>query len=349
MNFIIYGLPRSRTFWLSRFLTYGEWNCTHDEIIRLRGLDDLASWRSLPCQGSVETAAAPFWRLINKHPTVTIRRAPDAVIASLNATGLLYDQKILRDQIMKLDQKLNQIERRVPNTLSVQYDDLDEAGCRKIWEHCLPYPFDREWYETLAKMNLQINLRQQMRYFQAHRPQLEKLAVIAKYQMIKSLCGKPLSDIKDDGIIIESEPFATFYRDSQAMFADHLVRVGEAPDAFSTKNIEMMQLLEDHDCLQVMTARCNGRVFGYLMTTISPSLESPNVKAAIQNTFYASPLFKGLGQKLQRASIDLLRQRGITEVYFHAGVRGDGRRMGSLYRRIGAEAFGDVYKLTLSR
>ena len=57
--FIVYALPRSRTFWLSKFLSYGGWACDHDEAVRLRGLDDMQSSLDIPMRGSVETAAAP--------------------------------------------------------------------------------------------------------------------------------------------------------------------------------------------------------------------------------------------------------------------------------------------------
>ena len=41
----------------------------------------------------------------------------------------------------RLDRKLEQIERRVPGVLSVSYADLaTEAGCRAVWQHCLPLP-----------------------------------------------------------------------------------------------------------------------------------------------------------------------------------------------------------------
>ena len=64
--FVVYALPRSRTFWLSRFLCYAEWNCGHDEIRHARSLDDVRAWFSQSYTGTVETAAAPWWRLIQR-------------------------------------------------------------------------------------------------------------------------------------------------------------------------------------------------------------------------------------------------------------------------------------------
>ena len=83
------------------------------------------------------------------------------------------------------------------------------------------------------------------------------------------------------------------------------------------------------------------------MAIISPSLEAANLMTATHTTFYASPEFKGLGMKLQRASIDSLKAKGVDEAYFYAGVRGSGPRIGTLYKRLGATNYGEFYKLTL--
>ena len=62
--FVIFALPRSRTFWLSKFLTAGGWVCEHDEARHVRGMDDVRSALGREFTGYVETGAAPFWPLI---------------------------------------------------------------------------------------------------------------------------------------------------------------------------------------------------------------------------------------------------------------------------------------------
>jgi hypothetical protein len=51
--------------------------------------------------------------------------------------------------------------------------------------------------------------------------------------------------------------------------------------------------------------------------------------------------------KLQRASLAALRERGVDEVVMRAGHRGSGPRLGTIYRRLGAEEFGNLYRLEL--
>lgn len=345
MSYVIYALPRSRTFWLSRFLTYADWHCGHEEIRHLRSMDDVQSWLSLPNTGSVETTAAPFWRLIKNLKTVIIRRPVDDVMQSLTAQ-MAFDRDKLYRQIKRLDAKLDQIEYRLGDVMSVQYEELSqESVCQEIFEYCLPYKHDSAWWQATSQCNLQINFRREMQYYDAYAPQLNKLAKIAKHRMIADMSRVLPYDEEDEGLIIQEEKM-TCFDECIKLAADHMILVGEAPN--TKKNRPLMQKLEDIGCLQIMTARCNGKVFGYLMTVIAPSLESTETVTSVQTTFFASPLFKGLGGKLQRASIEALRAKGVNEVQFHAGVRGSGPRMGTLYRRLGAEDYGQVFKLGLT-
>ncbi len=87
MAFVIFALPRSRTAWLSRFLSYGEWFCGHEELRHVRSLDDVRAWFSQGQIGTAETAGAPWWRLLERFapysPVVIVRRPVDEVVDSL--------------------------------------------------------------------------------------------------------------------------------------------------------------------------------------------------------------------------------------------------------------------------
>lgn len=37
-RFVVFSMPRSRSAWLARFLSYGDWHCGHDEIRHFRSL-----------------------------------------------------------------------------------------------------------------------------------------------------------------------------------------------------------------------------------------------------------------------------------------------------------------------
>ena len=87
-------------------------------------------------------------------------------------------------------------------------------------------------------------------------------------------------------------------------------------------------------------------MFGYLMAIIGTSLEAEQM-SAVHTTFYASREFPGMGARLQRASVEALRAKGVAEVILWAGLRGAGERISSLYRRIGANDHGRLYRLDL--
>lgn len=310
-------------------------------------MDDVRSWFAQPATGTVETAAAPWWRLmLRMQPDIRIaliRRPAADVTGSLARYG--FDPARTAPLMARLDRKLDQIEARVPGVLSVTFGELaTEEGCARLFEHCLPYKHDPAWYAIMAPRDLQINLAVMARYARAFAPQMGKLAKIAKHATIAGM-GHGAHQI--DGMTIAVEPFDTFLRDGRPLFERHLIEVGEAPDAWRAKNLPLMRALDGMGAMQVLTARSNGRMFGYLMTIIAPSLESAGVLSAQHLTFYASADAPGLGMKLQRAAIDALRERGVGEVFLRAGVRGEGPRLGTIYRRLGAEDFGQMFKLEL--
>ena len=345
--FLIMGLPRSRTAWLSRFLTYGDWFCGHDELRHMRSLQDVRSWLAQPCTGTVETNAAPWWRLAQKYAPdakiVVVRRPIDEIVDSMRRVSATAD----RAQICRLDRKLEQIERRIEGVLSVTFADLTrEEVCAKVFEHCLPYPHDPAWWAQMDRTNVQIHMPALVRYVEAYRPQLDKLAAQATQQVRSALMSR--RTVEPDGITLQTEPFDKVYADAVELFREHLTQTDQHPNDYLKKNVPLLRKLDGLGCLQLITARSNGRIFGYLLSVITPSLDDPNITSAAQTTFFASKEFPGLGLKMQRESIARVRERGVNEVQFRAGVRGDGPHMDALYRRVGAKEFGQLFQLNLN-
>src|SRR5262245_43830939 len=141
--FLVLGMPCSRLAWLSKFLSYGPWVCGHDEIRHCRTLEDVESWFMQPFIGSAETGAAEWWRLLPKYApecrVVTIRRAVPEVVEDLIKLGITQsDRPGLMRSLRSSEAKLNQLEKRLPRVISIQYEDLtDREFCRLVFEHCL--------------------------------------------------------------------------------------------------------------------------------------------------------------------------------------------------------------------
>jgi len=181
--FLILALPRSRTAWISKFLTYGEWHCGHEQLRYMRSIEDVISWHGMGEIGTAETAAAPHWRLaLALFPDlniITIRRDRREVLDSFARMGIGGEAP--GTMLERLDRKLDQIERRGPNVTAIDYHELDsESGAKRLWESTLPYPFDREWYSLLAPLNIQLSLPHLLRYYSAHESQIVRFAAVAK-------------------------------------------------------------------------------------------------------------------------------------------------------------------------
>lgn len=351
-SFLIFGLPRSRTTWLSRFLTYGDWSCGHDELRHMRSMADVSAWFSQPNIGSVETGAAPFWRLLSglcdDLRVVVVRRPVCEVVDSLMAIpGITFDRDILAAAMVKHDRKLDQIAARMPGALSVNYADLsNEATCASVFEHCLGISHDPAWWAFLRDKRILTDMVAETKYCQAYAPALERLGSIAKHRSFTELAKR--TPINPDGITFQTEDFRTWLHDASDLIERHLILVDEAPNDWRAKNIPLMETLNDIGAMQIMTARSNGRIFGYLMSLISPSLTSEKVTTATHTTFYADPQFPGLGMKIQRAAMASLKARGVTEIFMEAGKRASGPRIGSIFKRLGAVPHGEVYRLEMA-
>lgn len=344
--YVIFCLPRSRSTWLSQFLTFGDWSCGHDELRHARQLEDVRSWLSQPMTGTVETAAAPFWRLAQHFSPdvrfVTIRRDPDEAAASAAAAG--YGEG-LADAFAKLDRKLGQIERRT-RCRSFRFDDLvDEQVCADLFEYLLPYKLSHTRWAVFDRKNVQTHATPLIRYVEAHRTQLDRLSAIARQKSLALLNGRRAPDV--GGLTIGFEPFRDFLRGGSELIREHIAEVGEHPDNLAGKNLDQLQALDDAGAMQVTVARCNGRVFGYLITVLGESLEAAGRLWACHTAFYASPAYQGLGLKLQRRALEGLRDRGVFEVVGRAGVRGAGERQSVLYERLGFEPFGNYFRIQL--
>lgn len=179
--FIVYALPRSRTAWLAEFLSYKDWQCGHEQAIFLRSVDDIKRLFALPKTGVVETAAAQAWRIIHHHvpniKAVVVRRPIDDVMRSMVNIDLqgeaYYDVPRLRKVMEYGNRMLDEISKQ-PDVLTVDFDDLSTMqGCKVIFEHCLPYEFDRGWWEFMVDQNIQVDVLSVIRLYHENRPQIE--------------------------------------------------------------------------------------------------------------------------------------------------------------------------------
>jgi hypothetical protein len=347
--FLILALPRSRTKWLASFLSYEPWHCGWDELMHMRTLADVQTWWKQPHIGSVETAAAHFWRLIPPEVrVVTVRRPVRDVLASLMHAVPGLDRHALADLLHAADRKLDQIEARRPGVLSFRYDSLTyEACCARLFEHCLGLPHDAGWWAAWNAQHVSGNLRAQIRYCQAYLPQIQKLQKAAKQEMLAGLDKRRSKRLPLDGFVFQEEPFDQWLHDAQSLFRDHLAQTDQDADGYALKNLPLGRQLDMAGALQIITARQNGRLFGHVLATIGPSPDQRDALIAHLMLPFSSRYFPGLGRRLHSVAIEHLRAKGISQVLGRAGIRGDGPRLGSMYRRLGFADEGTLHSLDL--
>lgn len=355
--FLVMALPRSRTAWLSKFLTFRPWVCGHEQIRYFRTLEDAKTWFMQPYIGSSETLAGPFWRLLPRFAPncrVLIVRRPirDVVESTMKFNLLGVDRNRLTESMKRLNAKLDQVESRYHNCLSVNFDELgDIEVARLIFEYCLGMQMPDQWFNMLNPVNIQIDIDAALRYVWTHSVPLARLNYAAKHQMLADLVSTPkivpFGVWQDDsGLVIAEERFPDSFKEAQKMFEDHCVSVGQLPDEWTKNNIELLYQMDAVGKLQILTARSNGQLFGYLVTMLGSELDSSAIRSATHTLFYASDRWPGAGLKLQREALVRLRQKGYNEVLMRSGHDG-GDRVEILYKRIGANFDGKIFRIML--
>lgn len=193
--FIIYGLPRSRTSWLSMFLSYKDWTCHHEKAMHMRSMDDVKELFAAANTGSVETGA-PYgrcllkWFVPNLKEVVILRPLEEVVdsVMKIDLQGIsVFDRDKLRKILAKGERALLKIAKD-PNVLVVNYDDLHkEEICAKIFEFCLPYKFDKDWWDYYKDLNIQLNMGLLIAYRHQNKSQIDEFKNLCKRELIK-LC-----------------------------------------------------------------------------------------------------------------------------------------------------------------
>ena len=202
--FIIYALPRSRTAWISAFLTYGEWMCFHDRAIYMRSMADISTFFAQPNVGTVESGVMQGWWLIHYHVpgirAAVILRSPKAAFDSMMAVDVAgvarFDEAKLWRLMTYGHRMLEQIARQ-PGVLRLDFADLDTSeGCQRLFTHCLPYEWDEAWWREISTRNIQIDVKAFLTEYFSMRDEVEGF---------KKVCQAELRRLCRSGVILRRD------------------------------------------------------------------------------------------------------------------------------------------------
>lgn len=331
--FAVFALPRSRTAWLSRFLTEEPWVAVHDAMVSAENVWSLRALLAMPHTGIVETglgfAAPVIRRFIPDCRFAVIRRPVADVEKSLAAKGVV----MVAGELAKMDGYLDEIE-ALPGTVSVTFDELGtEEGCRRISEHCVG-SFDAERFRRMNAENIQVD-------FAARIKSLFDNA--ARYQGLVREFRSLMSPVD-----VQREGWDSFYPECLSVVAEHAAEIGEIrPEMPFDPDYDLAAALDRDGRLGLITARAAGRLVGYLFFAVSRSIESRTVLCATQGACFVLPEFRqqATGPRMFKAGIEEMKRMGVKMVYLRHGPRGSSKKLGSLYRRMGAEHTGNDYTL----
>lgn len=175
-TFFICALPRSRTAWLSVFLTHGDSFCFHEPAV---GMTDFGQFRSLfesTGRSVVGTSdCGNVWiadGLAREFPEsrfVVVRNDIDKIRKSLEEMGL-PDHGMLEKSAIMLDYTV-----RTHSHISLEADDLSNPGTVKMLCDYVGAPFDQARFDLLTTLNVQVNTR-----YLADRMTLENVSAMSQ-------------------------------------------------------------------------------------------------------------------------------------------------------------------------
>lgn len=349
--FVVMAMPRARSFWLSKFLAPPGRSCGHEELRHARNLADVTRWLGQPWTGTVETAAAPWWRTLRRMAPeaklAIVRREPEDVVDSFARMRLDFNLENLRHQCHRLAAKLDQVALRCPEALVVDFEDLElEDCCAEVFEHCTGIEHSPDWWRWHHETRLEGDIIGLLRYLVAFAEPIAQVTREAKLAELAAFERRPRPRPTDDPVV-GVEALARFKADGARVFARHCELAGLASGAWEYVNWGLYQQLEDSGRLQLLTAR-TPELVGYLLTVIGPSFDDIRVCEATTVMQWADSRWPGLGRRMARESVARLREGSdATELIWQTGPLADGPRLGLLARRLGAIQDGQIWRLNL--
>ena len=332
--FIIYGLPRSRTAWLSQFLSFDGWVCHHDSMMEADGFNGIRAILATPKSGICETgfvAGAPLLRKCFRTANIVVVKRPvDDVRKSL----MKFGWEFAPDHLEWMDRELDKIS-AWPGVLTVNFEDLsDQSVCETLFEHCLGQPLGVDWFHQWKNRIVEIDMKARMMRLIYRGPEMGRLV---------AECKELLSPVT-----YQTEPWESFMADAKSLFDEHYAEVGSIDGLPFDPNYEIGERLDHLNSLQIMTVRAGSKMIGYMLFIIEPSLESSDVMCAAQNATFVMKGFRGpIGRRLYDESFRALRRRGVDRLILRAGSRGAGPKQAELFKRLGAKEDARLFSLNL--
>lgn len=343
--FFVFGLPRSRTKWLSTWLALASgMRVAHDLASECDTVDQYFSAMRHDYIGTTETGAVDGWQLIRRaFPAariVVVYRDMADVKAELASLGLVAPDGQLEErqrQMMLLSEQ--------PDVFSVRFEHLVMPQvCELVHRVALPWvKFDYDLWRRLDSKDITIDLPRRV------------ISLIKRADLIQTLKAEVTRRTAENTpwINVADEPWESCVHECEALGALHhaeaSVRAG--PDQMDgVYQLDHTRLNALGHRLRAITARVDSRLAGYCTWTHEDNVEAVQTRTMVQGPFFVVPELARL--HLGRAMLDVSRKvfahEGVQFLRLHHTTAGRGARAGVLYQRMGAVETKREYTLAVA-
>lgn len=333
--FFVLGLPRSRTAWLSRYLSYWPRRCGHDLAITSGTVAGFVGNIGTRFDGTCETAGMLGWDAIKFHfPTANVavvRRPLGQVMDSLARFGVHPDKADMERRAALLDRVSDE-----PGVMTVDYDLLGQKEVRKaLFEHCLELPLDDNWDSIFANWNIQVDMPTRLADLAKYAPQTERLKTEAA-----AYAAMP----KD--VVLAEEPWSAIWPECDKLGAQHFDEVDSGVEPRRPFKLDdgAMDAMNKAGILKIYTARRAGKMLGYCTWNVTTDVESKGLLIAIQGAWFCLPK-AAAGVSLFMFALRKLTELGVKVAFPHHRLQGRGDRLGTFFKRLGAKEIKHEFSL----
>jgi hypothetical protein len=176
-RFLVLGLPRSRTYWCSCFLSRGRGPVGHDIFLDMTKKADVVGYFEPQNAAAVDTCLGFAWptlvRLLPHVRLAVVSRPVEAVIQSFARLGLT--DPILLDWLLRYDKSLGAL---AASGLAhvVTFADLSTfAGAGGLFAYCRGEPCDPALWEAMNDQNLQCDIPKALGKLSARAAEIDRL------------------------------------------------------------------------------------------------------------------------------------------------------------------------------
>jgi L-amino acid N-acyltransferase YncA len=131
------------------------------------------------------------------------------------------------------------------------------------------------------------------------------------------------------------EAWETYYRDCKNLWPEHYDEIAADKDRMPMRpDVATYRKLEAMGCLQIVVARDDGRMIGYVLSVIRPHMHYADVLCGYEDAYFLTKAHRRgmVGVKLLREAVEQMRRVGVRRVFFMTKVAHD---MSLIFERMG--------------